>query len=88
MNNQEVKEWLCGLSAKSLARVVLFNCQNDKPQQAIEYCKATFWSLGKPCPADVAALATDGEFCDAELSTWNQMPQIELTQSASTPKRD
>lgn len=81
MNNQDVMNWLSGLSAQSLARVVLYHCQNDKPQQAIECCKATFWSLGKPCPADVAALATNGKFRDAELSKWTHMPQIGLRKS-------
>ena len=79
MNNQDVEKWLSGLSARSLAAVALYHSQDEKPKMAIEYAKAMFWSLGRPCPVDVAALATDGAIRDADLAARDHMPNIELT---------
>jgi hypothetical protein len=78
MDKSQVEEWLRGLSAKSLARVMLYFSQDVSPKRALEYCHATYWALGIDAPPDIAALATDGQYGDTEMATWKYMPVIAL----------
>lgn len=82
VTDPKTEKWLRSLSAKSLARVVLYYSQDVPPSQALEACRATFWRLGIPCPRDIAALATDGQIRDREMATWKKMPVIGLLTAA------